>query len=187
MAVLDADFSADLTPAEGGDALRSLPTLVPACEPFDWASLLEEVEARVKEERGRANVAELRCEELRRSERDARALANSLRRQLDTCRFKLKAAAPKTASRAVKTLERRVESQDAEISDLRLSLRRSHERQERIEARHQDEINWLKQDIDRGRSRIAAEAHFLTHSRYSAGQYNHVDLSARVFRADVSR
>ena len=81
--------------------------------------------------------------------------ANSLTRQLDACRFKLKAAAPKTASRAVKTLERSVESQDAEIAELRLLLRRSHEHQEQAEARHQDEINWLKQDIDRGRSRIA--------------------------------
>ena len=54
----------------------------------------------------------------------------------------------------MKTLERRVESQDAEISDLRITLRRSHEHQEQAEARHQDEINWLKQDIDRGRSEI---------------------------------
>ena len=139
----------------GGDTLWSLPIVAPVCEPLDWASLLEEAEARVKEERSRANVAELRREELRRSERDARSLANSLTRQLDACRFKLKAAAPKTASRAVKTLERRVESQDAEIAELRLLLRRSHEHQEQAEARHQDEINWLKQDIDRGRSRIA--------------------------------
>ena len=155
MAVLDADFCTDLTLLERGDTLWSLPIVAPASEPLDWASLLEEAEARIEEERGRARVAELRREELRRSERDARALANSLRRQLDTCRFKLKAGAPKTASRVVKALERRVESQDAEISDLRLSLRRSHEHQEQVEARHQDEIAWLKQDIDRGRSRIA--------------------------------
>ena len=155
MAVLDADFCTDLTPAEGGDTLWSLPIVAPACEPLDWASLLEEAEARVKEERGRADVAELRREELGRSERGARALANSLTRQLDTCRFKLKVAATKTASRATKALESRVESQDAEIADLRLMLRRSHERRERIEARHQDETNWLKQDIDRERSRIA--------------------------------
>ena len=155
MAVLDKDFSTDLTPAESGDILWPLPVVAPAREPLDWGALLEEAEARVKEERSRANVAELRREELRRSEREARSLANSLTRQLDVCRFKLKAAAPKTASRAVKALERRVESQDAEVSGLRLSLRRSHEHQEQLEARHQDEINWLKQDIDRGRSRIA--------------------------------
>ena len=155
MAVLDADFGTDLTPSAVGDTLWSPPIVAPACEPLDWASVLEEAEARIEEDRGRARVAELRREELRRSERDARALANSLTKQLDTCRFKLKAAAPKTASRAMKTLERRVESQDAEIADLSITLRRSHEHQEQLEARHQDEINWLKQDIDRGRSRIA--------------------------------
>ena len=155
MAVLDEDFDTDLTPAEGGDILWSLPIVAPVREPLDWASLLEEAEARIKEERGRANVAELRREELRRSEREARSVANSLRRQLDTCRFKLKAASPKTASRAVKVLERRVEHQDDEIVDLRLSLRRSHEHLEQVEARHRDEIHWLKQDIDRARSRAA--------------------------------
>ena len=155
MAVLDEDFGTDLTPSGGVYTLWSFPIVAPMREPLDWASLLEEAEARVEEERDRANVVELRREELRRSERDARALANSLTRQLDTCRFKLKAAVPKTASRATKALERRVESQDAEIADLLPSLRRSHERQERIEVRHQDEINWLKQDIDRERSRIA--------------------------------
>ena len=155
MAVLDEDFFTELTPAEGGDILWLLPVVAPAREPLDWASLLEEAEARVKEERGRANVAELRREELRQTEREARSVANSLTRQLDTCRFKLEAAAPKTASRAVKALERRVEHQDDEIDNLRLSLRRSHEHREQVEARHQDEINWLKQDIDRGRSRVA--------------------------------
>ena len=154
MAVLDEDFCTDLTTTEGGDTLWSLPIVAPVCEPLDWASLLEEAEARVKEERGRANVAELRCEELRRTEREARSLANSLTRRLDTCRFKLKTAVPKTASRVTKALERRVESQDGEVADLRLSLRRSHEHREQIEERHRDEINWLKQDIDRGRSEI---------------------------------
>ena len=67
MAVLDEDFGADLTPAEGGDTLWSLPIVAPVREPLDWASLLEEAEARVNEERGRANVAQLRREELRRS------------------------------------------------------------------------------------------------------------------------
>ena len=154
MAVLDEDFCTDLPTTEGGDTLWSLPIVAPVCEPLDWASLLEEAEARVKEERGRANVAELRCEELRRTEREARSLANSLTRRLDTCRFKLKTAVPKTASRVTKALERRVESQDDEVADLRLSLRRSHEHREQIEERHRDEINWLKQDIDRGRSEI---------------------------------
>ena len=154
MAILDEDFGTDRTVADGGDTLWSFPMVVPASEAPDWASLLEEAEARVEEERDRANVAELRREELRRSERDARALANSLTRRLDVCRFKLKAAAPKTASRAVKALQRRVEHQDDEIVNLLLSLRRTHEHHEQVEARHQDEINWLKEDIDRERSRV---------------------------------
>ena len=154
MAVLDADFCTDLTPAEGGDTLWSPSIVEPVREPLDWASLLEEAGARVKEERGRANVAELRCEALRRSERDARVLADSLTKRLDTCRFKLKTTATKTASRAMKALERRVESQNDEIAGLRLSLRRSHEHLEQVEAHHQDEIAWLKQDVDRERSRI---------------------------------
>ena len=116
MAVLDADFCTDLTPAEGGDTLWSPSIVEPVREPLDWASLLEEAGARVKEERGRANVAELRCEALRRSERDARVLADSLTKRLDTCRFKLKTTATKTASRAMKALERRVESQNDEIA-----------------------------------------------------------------------
>ena len=57
MAVLDADFVSDLTTAEGGgDTLWSLPIVAPACEPPDWASLLEEAEARVQEERGLART-----------------------------------------------------------------------------------------------------------------------------------
>ncbi len=155
MAVFDADFCTDLTLAEGDDTLWSPPMVMPACEPLDWASVLEEAEARIEEERGRARVAELRREELRWSERDACTRVRSLERQLETCRFKLKLAVTKTASRAMKALERRVEYQDDEIVGLYLSLRRSHEHRERVEARHRDEINWLKQDIDRERSRLA--------------------------------
>ncbi len=155
MAVLDEDFCTDLTAAEGDDALWPLPVVVPAREPLDWASLLEEAETRIKEEQVRVRVAELRREELRRSEADARAIANTLTRQLDVFRFKLKTATAKTASRATSALERRVKAQDAEIADLQLTLRRSHERRERIETGHQNEINWLKQDMDRERSRVA--------------------------------
>ena len=49
-------------------------------------------------------------------------------------------------------MQRRLKFQDDEIADLRVSLRESHEHRERIEAQHQDEINWLKKDLDRGRS-----------------------------------
>ncbi len=58
MAVLDADFCAHLTPAEGSDTPCSPPIVMPASEPLDWASLLEEAEARIEEERDRAAVAE---------------------------------------------------------------------------------------------------------------------------------
>ena len=162
MAVLDEDFGTDLTPAEGGDSLWSLPMVAPTCEPLDWQSLFEQAQARVDEERVRADVAELR-----RAERDACSRARSLERQLDTCRYKLKVAVdeakelrravpstPKKESRTAKVLERRIKSQDGEIADLRVSLHRSHEHRERIEAQHQDEINWLKKDIDRGRSQL---------------------------------
>ena len=165
MAVLDADFCTDLTSGEGGATLWSLSLVVPTCEPPDWESLLEQAEARVKEERGRAVVADLRCEQLRRAERDACSRVRSLERQLDTCRFKLKAAvaeakdagsavssAPKIGSRAAKALERRVRFLDDEVADLRVTLYRAHEHRERVEERHQDEINWLKQDLDRARS-----------------------------------
>ena len=167
MAVLDADFVTDLTPANGGDSLWSPPVVVSACEPLDWASLLEEAEARVKEERGRADVAELRCEELRRSERDARTLADSLRRRLGTSEQKLEVAVAEVKdacggapsepneSRAAKALQRRLKSQDDEIVNLSVSLRGSHEYRERIEERLQGEINGLKKDIDRARLRIA--------------------------------
>ena len=154
MAVLDENFCTDLMLAEGDDALWPPPVVVPAREPLDWPSLLEEAEARIKEEQARVRVAELCREELRRSEADARAIANTLTRQLDVFRFKLKTATAKTASRATSALERRVKAQDAEIADLQLTLRRSHERRERIETDHRNEINWLKQDMDRERSRV---------------------------------
>ena len=155
MTVLDADFDIDLAPAEGDEVPLQVSVVVPERQPPDWASLLKETEARVDEEWARANVAELRREELRRSEREARSVADSLTRQLETCRAKLKMAAPKTLTGTVKALERRVESQDEEIAGLRLSQRRSWEDAERTEARHQDEINWLKQDLDKARSQIA--------------------------------
>ena len=61
---------------------------------------------------------------------------------------------PKIGSRAAKALERRLRFLDDEVADLRVTLHRAHEHRERIEARRQDEINWLKKDLDRGRSEI---------------------------------
>ena len=48
---------------------------------------------------------------------------------------------------APKDFERRLKLLDDEVADLRVSLRRSHEHKERIEARHRDEIDWLNKDI----------------------------------------
>ena len=50
------------------------------------------------------------------------------------------AAAPKGLGRRIKFLE-------GEVDELRWLLRGSHDHKERIEARHQDEIDWLKKDI----------------------------------------
>ena len=50
-------------------------------------------------------------------------------------------------SAAPKGFERRLKLLDDEVADLRVSLRRSHEHKERIEARHRDEIDWLNKDI----------------------------------------
>ena len=52
--------------------------------------------SRHERERTRAEAAEARCEELRRSELDARCRAGSLKTQLDKCRGKLKAAEAET-------------------------------------------------------------------------------------------
>ncbi len=60
MAVLDEDFGTDMTLADGGEGWWPLPVVVPACEPLDWASLLEHIQARVEEERVRAGAADLR-------------------------------------------------------------------------------------------------------------------------------
>ena len=57
MAVLDEDFCTDLMTPEGGDTLWSLPFLVPACDPLDWESLLEQAEARVTDQGGRGGPA----------------------------------------------------------------------------------------------------------------------------------
>ena len=191
MAVLDEDFGTDLTPAESGDSLWSLPMVAPTCEPLDWQSLFEQAQARVDEERVRADVAELRREEVRRAERDACSRARSLERQLDTCRYKLKVAVdeakelrravpstPKKESRSAKVLERRIKSQDGEIADLRVSLHRSHEHRERIEAQHQDEINWLKKDIDRGRSQLVEASRSRNRALESLGKQAERRLAA---------
>ena len=104
MAVLDEDVGAAPTRADGDEAAWSSPAVVPEQHPRDWRSLYERQHARAERERARADAAEARCEELRRSDVDARSRAGSFKWQLDSCRGKLEAsrAEVKELRRAVK-------------------------------------------------------------------------------------
>ena len=85
MAVLDEDLCAGLRLVEGDDGIWSSPEAASASAPRDWRSEYER-------ERERADAAEARCEELRRSDIDARSRAGSLKWQFDSCRGKLEAS-----------------------------------------------------------------------------------------------
>ena len=160
MVVFDDKSVNDPSLAGEEETFWSAPLAVPAWEPLDWLSLLEQSQARLEEERGRATVAELRVEEQRRREKAERSRAQGYKRQLRAYRVKLKAARDELKdagggadrSRTFKALERRVEAQDDEIATLDLLLRRSVDERERIEARHRDEIHWLKVEMDGLRS-----------------------------------
>ena len=97
MAVLDEDLGAGLRRVEGDDGIWSSPEAALASAPRDWRSEYEQ-------ERARTDAAEARCEELRRSDIDARSRAGSLKWQFDSCRGKLEASR-------------------AEVKDLRRALR----------------------------------------------------------------
>ena len=60
--------------------------------------------------------------------------------------------------RAAKGLEGRIKFLDREIDNLRYSLRASHAHNDRIKARHRDEIDWLKRDMDWLRAACAQRA-----------------------------
>ena len=90
MAMRDEDFGTSLSLPEAGGEFWPPPA--PASEPRDWRSLYEQAQARAETERARADTAAARCEELRRSEIDARSRAGSLKTQLDKSREKLTAA-----------------------------------------------------------------------------------------------
>ena len=83
MASRDEDFGADLTLAEGDDAIWSSSGPAPSREARDWRSLYEQARARAERERSRDDAAEARAEELRRAEVDARGRAGSLKWQFD--------------------------------------------------------------------------------------------------------
>ena len=88
MAVLDDDFSADATLAEGG-GFWSPPKPTPAGASHDYRSLYER-------ERARAEAAETRCEELRWTEVSARSDAGGWKSRFKVCRSKLDAAVDET-------------------------------------------------------------------------------------------
>ena len=225
MSVLDEDIGAGLASAEGvAGAWPSAEVVPQPRQPRDLRS-------RCERERARADAAEARCEELRRTEMDARSRAGSLKWRLDKCRDKLTAAeeeakavrrtaksalalqaevtrlekllsqagvesskrstiislrmevarlrravpasegvprpAPRRSRnpeetiaslreenarlkkdvRAAKDQAGRVNFLKRELDNHRSWLRGSHDHIERVEARHRDEIDWLKKDI----------------------------------------
>ena len=142
MSIRGEDFGTDLTLAEGDDGIWSPSQTALACALRDQRSLYER-------ERARAEAAEARCEELRRAEVASRSRAGSLKSQFDACRNKLRAAEEETKEvrRTAKRQEGRIKFLEGEIDNLRCWLRGSHAHKERIEARHRDEIDWLKKDI----------------------------------------
>ena len=117
MAILDADFSTDLTPVEDDGGIRSTPTNRHEHEPRDWQSLFEQAHARAERERDRADAAESRCEELRWAEVAARTDAGSWKSRFKSCRRRLSEAEEETKElrRSVKEMP----SLQAEVAYLR--------------------------------------------------------------------
>ena len=152
MAVLDEDVGAAPTRADGDDAAWSSPAVVLEQQPRDWRSLYERQHAHA--ERERADAAETRCEELRRSDVDARSRAGSFKWQLDSCRGKLE------ASRAeVKELRRAVK--DAQSSKAEVTRFEPRPSESRIAAARQPpvvsltEVNQLRKALRVAQARAA--------------------------------
>ena len=89
MAVLDEDSGAGVRFAEGDGPVWSSPEAASAPAPRDWRSAYER-------ERARADAAEARCEELRRTELRARTDAGSWKSRFKSCRRKLDGAVEET-------------------------------------------------------------------------------------------
>ena len=83
MAVLDDEIDTCLSLAEGGAGVWS---------PLRAASQRQSQNLRAQYEGARAKAEEARCEELRQAGMEARSRAGSLKRQIDKCQAKLKAA-----------------------------------------------------------------------------------------------
>ncbi len=146
MAVLDEDIGVALTQADGNDAGWSFPASVLEQQPRDWRSLYERQHARAERERARADAAEARCEELRRSDVDARSRAGSFKWQLDSCRGKLEASRVE-----VKELRRAVKAAQSSKAEVTRFEQRPSE--SRIEAARQPpvvsltEVNQLRKAL----------------------------------------
>ena len=146
MAVLDEDIGVALTQADGNDAGWSFPASVLEQQPRDWRSLYDRQHARAERERARADAAEARCEELRRSDVDARSRAGSFKWQLDSCRGKLEASRVE-----VKELRRAVKAAQSSKAEVTRFEQRPSE--SRIEAARQPpvvsltEVNQLRKAL----------------------------------------
>ena len=90
--------------------------------------------------RSAVSAAEVRPRPAPRRSRDPEQTIASLGEENARLKKEVRAAAPKGLGRRIKFLE-------GEVDELRWLLRGSHDHKERIEARHQDEIDWLKKDI----------------------------------------
>ena len=134
------------------------------CEELRWAEVASRARAgslkwQLDKSRTKLKAAVEETKEIRRAARSALSLQAEVARlrtlvsesaegrtiallREENARLKqqLRSAAPKGFERRLKLL-------DDEVADLRVSLRRSHEHKERIEARHRDEIDWLNKDI----------------------------------------
>ncbi len=109
-------------------------------------ALRERQHARAERERARADAAEARCEELRRSDVDARSRAGSFKWQLDSCRGKLEASRVE-----VKELRRAVKAAQSSKAEVTRFEQRPSE--SRIEAARQPpvvsltEVNQLRKAL----------------------------------------
>ena len=154
MAVLDEDIGAALTRADGDDAAWSSPASVLEQQPRDWRSLYERQHARAERERARADAAETRCEELRRSDVDARSRAGSFKWQLTSCRGKLEASRVE-----VKELRRALKAAQSSKAEVTRFEQRPSE--SRIEAARQPpvvsltEVNQLRKALKVAQARAA--------------------------------
>ena len=148
MAVFDEDFGTNLTLAEGGNGVWSIPAAAPARQPRDWRSRYQQEHARAERERARADAAQTRCEELRWMEVASRSEAGSWKSRFKACRRKLDEAVEETkeARRAAKD----VPSLQAEVARLETLLTEAG-----IESNESSKVEALRKEVARLRKALA--------------------------------